>query len=204
VEVLESLLADAKGVLQAVGRRSKLNTEMIVLCEEGIRDPTSLLMISDRIARVAQKASAIDVHPPTYLMLYLPSVYMSYLNSPLAQLAAVEEMEGLKRIWQMSQAIRARRDADSAMAGELSLFIARIHAQLDLLIGAETQTENVAKNRRSLPEKPEIIELVRRMKRQGNQGRTQIDIALEVADGDKRKAEAMLRTLRNHRHLLDD
>lgn len=204
-EALQSLLDDAKGVLHAIGRRTQLNTEMIVLCEEGIRDPTTLPTISHRMAQLAGEAPTIGVSPPAYLLVYLPSQFLSNLSlrGPLAELAAVTEKKGLKRIEQMSHAIRARRDADSAMAVELNLLIARIHAQLGLL-GAENEAEKSKNVRRPLPRNKKVVELARRIKLPRNQDRAQNEIALEVTDADEAEAENILRQLRDRPELLQD
>jgi hypothetical protein len=69
---------------------------------------------------------------------------------------------------------------------------------------ADSKTDRKKSPVARLPRNPDVLKLAREVQRRSRKGETREQIAREIADGNERQAESMLRQLRRYSHLLEN
>jgi hypothetical protein len=111
---------------------------------------------------------------------------------------ALPQLEGLRRAGRrLKSAVDATplRPVSEALADPEA-----VAASLPAPTPADTKTDKRGKSNR-VPQNPEVCRLINKLRRELKGGRSQMDVALELTEGNKQKAVSLLRQARRHKHL---
>jgi hypothetical protein len=67
---------------------------------------------------------------------------------------------------------------------------------------ADNEADNSRKKRQLIPTNPDVLRLAKRIKDSRNKDRSMSDVALDFTEGNRKKADNLLRQLRRYPHLL--
>ena len=92
-------------------------------------------------------------------------------------------------------------DEIETIVGKAKSTLDRISAATQVL--ADGKTDGKKNNKNLVPENPEVAKLAKRIKKELPKGGNKTDIARDFADGNEKKAQSLLRKLRDYPNLLE-